>query len=515
MRRATVIPLLIGVALLISACGAQSSKVDHSVASTWSLPNADPWGNRTVASAIDAADVSHLKVAWTLPLSNIESLDGVFSSTPVFDGGTAYLQDLGDNVYAVNERTGRLRWKYSVASSDTTNGGPNGLAVSGGVVYGETAREAFALSAATGRQLWRTHDLATRVGEGFNVAPMIAKGVDYVETSAQPNGGVAYGLDDHTGKVLWKFYESKTPARRAAGSAGAGGSWGTPVVVGGSVYVGVGNPYISINTALNARTRSSFLYNDSTVSLDARTGKLRWYYQAVPNDFHDWDMQLGPIYTPDGPHHQPTVLDSGKMGVVYAFNSTSGKLLWKSSVGLHNGHDADSTLALEGRLQRPKLPYRYCPGVLGGVETQMALAGGLVYVPVNNLCSTYSDYSSPTALPDDPTKATGELDALSLRTGRVVWRTKLRSSPYGAATVTNNLVFTTLYSPGEVVAMNRTTGRIVWTEKLAGLTNSPLAIDGNELITAASLADGPGQREEVVAYSLHAPAHAHTDSVEP
>jgi outer membrane protein assembly factor BamB len=153
--------------------------------------------------------------------------------------------------------------------------------------------------------------------------------------------------------------------------------------------------------------------------------------------------------------------------------------------------------------------------VLGGVETQMALAGGLVYVPVNNLCSTYSDYSSPTALPDDPTKATGELDALSLRTGRVVWRTKLRSSPYGAATVTNNLVFTTLYSPGEVVAMNRTTGRIVWTEKLAGLTNSPLAIDGDELITAASLADGPSQREGVVAYSLHPPTHARTHGVEP
>jgi hypothetical protein len=55
----------------------------------------------------------------------------------------------------------------------------------------------------------------------------------------------------------------------------------------------------------------------------------------------------------------------------------------------------------------------------------------------------------------------------------------------------------------------------VWTEKLPGLTNSPLAIDGNELITAASLADGPGQREGVVAYSLHAPAHPHTDTVEP
>ena len=46
--------------------------------------------------------------------------------------------------------------------------------------------------------------------------------------------------------------------------------------------MGVGNPYISINTALNARTRSRFLYNDSTVSLNARTGVLRWCYQDGP-----------------------------------------------------------------------------------------------------------------------------------------------------------------------------------------------------------------------------------------
>ena len=227
-------------------------------------------------------------------------------------------------------------------------------------------------------------------------------------------------------------------------------------------------------------------------------------------------MQLGPIYTPDGPHHQPTVLDSGQDGsgirVQLQERQASLENLCRIS---HNGHDADSALALQGRWPRPKLPYRYCPGVLSAVETQMALAGGLVYVPVNNLCSAYSDYSSPTALPDDPTKATGELDALNLKTGRVVWRTKLRSSPYGAATVTNDLVLTTLYSPGEVVAMNRRTGRIVWVAKLAGLTNSPLAIDGDELITAASLAEGPGQREEVVAYSLHAPARAHADAVEP
>jgi glucose dehydrogenase len=31
------------------------------------------------------------------------------------------------------------------------------------------------------------------------------------------------------------------------------------------------------------------------VNLDAATGKLRWYYQGVPNDFEDYDMQVSPI----------------------------------------------------------------------------------------------------------------------------------------------------------------------------------------------------------------------------
>ncbi len=40
---------------------------------------------------------------------------------------------------------------------------------------------------------------------------------------------------------------------------------------------------------------SPWLYTDSDVNLDAATGKLRWYYQGVTNDFMDHDMQTSPI----------------------------------------------------------------------------------------------------------------------------------------------------------------------------------------------------------------------------
>jgi len=71
----------------------------------------------------------------------------------------------------------------------------------------------------------------------------------------------------------------------------------------------------------------------------------------------------------------------------------------------------------------------------------MALAGGVVYAAANNLCDVYSVPSKSIVgqkFPN-PTTGTGNFEALSLTTGKVLWNTKLPSSPYGAATVTNDL----------------------------------------------------------------------------
>jgi hypothetical protein len=61
-----------------------------------------------------------------------------------------------------------------------------------------------------------------------------------------------------------------------------------------------------------------------------------------------------------------------------------GKLVWKTKVGVHNGHDEDGTLALRHLLPKLKFPLVVEPGIVGGVETTMAVADGVVYVPVAN-----------------------------------------------------------------------------------------------------------------------------------
>ena len=505
--------LLGAVALVASSCGSSSDQssaprgTSQPEASTWSLPNATLQNTRAISSSITSANVSKLRVAWRLPLKHA-GVFGYYANTPVFgEDGTIYFQDLAYNVFAVEGKTGKTLWTHSSGrngaslSSLPIGEGPNGVALVNGTLYGETPSYAFALSAATGKLLWRTPNLAEKQGQGFNLAPQVHKGRVYLSTSGQLHGGVAYALDAKTGKILWKFQETKNPAERSAGGAnGTGGAWNTPAVgPDGTVYFGIANPYRSIDQAINHPTRLP--YNDSTIALDS-SGRLKWSFQGVPNDFHDWDMQVSPIYAQSG--SQPVVVDAGKMGYVYVINANTGKLLWKKPVGKHNGHDNDGVLALQHKFH-PKLPYVYYPGIYGGVETNMALADGVIYVPVTNLFAKFTSRTQKLATNGPFAKGTGEMVALSLSTGKVLWDRKLPHTPYGDATVTNDLVFTTTLD-GKVIALSRKTGAIVWQEQLPAGTNSSVSVDRKTLITVASFPQGAGQKPEIVAYSLNAPA---------
>jgi alcohol dehydrogenase (cytochrome c) len=102
-------------------------------------------------------------------------------------------------------------------------------------------------------------------------------------------------------------------------------------------------------------------------------------------------LQTSPISTIVA--HRPVIIASGKMGIVYELNARTGALLWKTPVGVHNGHDNDSLNLLlhKGTL---KLPFTYEPGSLGGVLTNLAVAGNSVYVDTIDLALRYTSTSS-------------------------------------------------------------------------------------------------------------------------
>jgi glucose dehydrogenase/cytochrome c5 len=516
------------LALAISACGGGSSSTESSSTETteaeeakpveeepeaeeeevaeggegeaWSLPNVNVQNTRAIESGITAENVSTLKPAWMVELKGA-GVFGSFAANPVVspDGKTVYLQDLSNDVFAVDLESGEIEWEYDVPADATNQEGPNGVSYYEGDLYGETNTAAFALSAETGEKVWETPNLAEKKGQGFNIQPQPYEGKIFLSTSGQLKGGIAYALDAKSGKVLWEFEE--TPAKKdkeAGGELGTGGAWNSPAIgPNGEIYYGIANPYRSIETAIKEPTK--LLYNNSTVSLDQETGKLNWYFQAIPNDFHDWDMQISPIYVEETA--KPMVIDGGKMGYVYAMDPETGKLMWKTQVGKHNGHDNDAVLAMEGKYKKPKLPYTYFPGALGGVETNMAVAEGMVFVPINNTPSTFKTYQEPIA--SLGTKGTGELLAIDLETGKIVWDNKLPSPAYGDATFSNGVVYTTEFA-GNVMAFDAKTGKELWKAKLPAGANSPVAISGKYLITAAGYPMGKGQTAQVVAFKVGA-----------
>ncbi|MGH3401375.1 MAG: PQQ-binding-like beta-propeller repeat protein, partial [Streptosporangiaceae bacterium] len=114
-------------------------------AAGWTQPDGDLASTRYVAGGITSANVSTLGVAWTVPLTmNTTHTDGAYATTPVIVNGVVYAQDLNSDVFAISLATGKVLWTHDY---DSPNGGPDGVNVVGGVVYGATATAAVALNA--------------------------------------------------------------------------------------------------------------------------------------------------------------------------------------------------------------------------------------------------------------------------------------------------------------------------------------------------------------------------------
>ena len=95
------------------------------------------------------------------------------------------------------------------------------------------------------------------------------------------------------------------------------------------------------------------------------------------------------------------------------------------------------------------------------------------------------------------------MQALNLATGKVQWDTRVSDLPLGAATVSNDLVFTTL-AKGTLIALNRSTGAIVFRQRLPASTNAPIAIAGNTVLVPDSALHDPGAAggpAQLVAYT--------------
>jgi alcohol dehydrogenase (cytochrome c) len=484
-------------------------------ASGWTQPDADLAATRDVASAITSTNVSTLGVAWTVPLTiSTARTDGAYAATPVIVNGMVYVQDLESNVYAISLATGKVLWRHDYNSP---NGGPDGVNVAGGVVYAATAKSAVALDAATGTQLW-SRTLVRNDHEGIAMAPGYDHGTVYVSTVPAnvtgqylPGGeGILSALNAQTGALEWSWNSVQNLWGNPGVNSG-GGLWYPPSFdAQGNVYLGIANPAPLFGTKsypLGSSRPGPDLYTDSVVKLSP-AGKLLWYYQLTPHDLYDWDLQDPPVLTTA--NGRPVVIDGGKAGVLIELDAQTGKLLWQRPVGGHDGHENDGLLTEHATpTSQDPLPAKFClePSIYGGILTQLASNGSTTFAAVNDLAlpTTPAGYtgSEAAAILDSVENAAGEMVAVNQDTGAIVWDTLLPSSPYGAATVTNDVVLTTTFH-GDLYALDATTGAILFKTPLSAGSNAPVAIDGDYVIAGAGVALSTTQRNMIIAYKLGA-----------
>jgi outer membrane protein assembly factor BamB len=490
-------------ALLATGCGGSSSSGEEVSFTGSGYPNGDPANTRNVGGPIKASTVNQLEVAWTMPIT-AESAFGSYASSPILSKGVVYSQDLASNVQAIEAGSGEVLWTKKYELPDH---GPNGVVVQDGMVLGATPTSAFALDQKTGKQLWSVQ-LIRNEHEGIDMAPGYQDGVVYVSTVPVNVGefygaggvGILWALDAKTGKRLWHFDTVPKSLWGKPEVNSGGGLWYTPAFDGkGSMYLGVGNPAPFPGTESEAWGSSRpgpNLYSDALVKLNAKTGKLEWYYQVTPHALYDWDFQNPPILVDSG--GKELVLGAGKSGIVAALDAKTGKPVWKVTVGKHNGHDDDGLLAMRGETSKLKLPMTVWPGSLGGVIAPMATDGKSVFVPV---VDSPLEVVSQTER-QEPGPLYGELVALDVKTGKLKWKHEFpNATAFGFTTVANDLVFATT-SDGNIQAFNTDTGRVAWQETLPAGTNAGVAIAGDMVIAPAGLAAAEGQTPQLVAYRL-------------
>lgn len=494
--------LLVALTALVG-CGSSSESSDSGgdaklTGDAW--PGVDQASTREAKGEINRGNAGNLEVAWTLP-SKAQSTYGAYATSPVISNGVVYIQDLESAVQAISLDSGEVQWTWQ---SESATQGPNGVVVADGKVFGATASEAFALDQATGKELWSVPVAESPLA--IDMAPGYSDGLVYISTvpvnvNSEYQGGAVgtlYALDAKTGKEKWTWDTVPKSLWGDKKENSGGGLWYPPSFdEKGSMYVGTGNPVPYPGTPKEpwgASRPGPNLWTNSIVKLNAKTGKLDWYYQETPHDLYDWDFQNSPILAKAG--GREVAIGSGKNGIVTAVDAKTGKPVWSTPVGKHNGHDQDGEYAMRGQISKIKKG-EVLPGNLGGVIAPPAANSSTVFVPIVNggIKVTPQQTLANTAAQQ------GGMVALDINTGKVLWEEEYQAAAYGSPVVVNDVVFFAT-ADGTVHGVDVKTGGEVWTASLPAGSNSGVAVSGDTLVVPAGIPAAEGQQPELVAFKL-------------
>lgn len=294
-----------------------------------------------------------LLCAWTLPHYNAQ-LNPVLpapqgigtwtfqmgkgtSTVPTVDRGTLFLASNDQNVYALDLRTGALKWKTplpdmvmtapvidrGVVIVGTGNSTSSVWDPPAHIVVGNGNNEIAGLRERDGKVLW-TYRLA---GTGMPSGAVL-DGL-YIH---HDGAGNVIALDPQTGKLRWKTYVRSAAAMSAI----------APARDGLVLTAGVAPPEI--------------------LALHRRSGKIAWRLALPPASSGTTDTPIatdGDAYAasmylqPDDPHRTYTYTDVAVTQHVIALNALTGKLRWNVPIEravLHTKNWASIPVLARGRL---------------------------------------------------------------------------------------------------------------------------------------------------------------------
>ncbi len=512
----------------------------HAVSSKPGPMNNGPQSYSPLAK-LTPRNVHELRGGWLLHLEN-GSATRAQEATPVAVGGRLYVQSAQGDVFAIDGATGKVIWEYQSGFAGTERG----VAVAGGRVFAALGKEhVVALNQQTGALSWQvqvgTAGQDTSANGSATPWTVYENGLVLVGTE---NGGGAgmrghlYALHASDGSLAWTFAGTAGPGqpghstwKGTSWELGGGDVWMAPAVDSklGLIYLAVANPEPRV---LGAAQAGADLYTNSLVALNARTGKLAWFFQSVHHDLWDYDNTMTPVIAsvryPSGV--KTVVIYGSKSAWLYYLDAKTGKpdlpvhqvkvpalksQATAATQPIPAGESLVPTCPQRSGPTRPipdyvsgceftpylSTPVLVTPGGGGGANwAPMSLdpKTGLLYVPAAELNFGYSNglpYGQPTFWKPEGEFRGGVLDAVNPRTNKIVWQ---KTTPFGLSngdgvlTTSSGLLFEGAPN-GTFSARDASSGKPLWTWQTgAGIATTPITYLVNGVQYVAILAGGNG-----------------------
>jgi alcohol dehydrogenase (cytochrome c) len=483
----------------------------------------DGWGYSPLTQ-IDADNVKRLEPVWVFSTG----VTNGHEASPVVVNGVMFVATPGNQIVAINARTGTLLWRYRrplpspVVLLHPTS---RGVAVYNHKVYFAAGEAVLvALDAKTGEEVWTTSVAENANGYYMSLAPLVADGKVLVGTSGGELGirGFVAAFDAQTGKQVWRTYMVPGPGEPGSETWPKGEQWKTG---GGSVWVtanydpatnlafwgtGNGGPW------MGDQRPGDNLYVSSTVAIDVATGQIKGHMQYSPNESWDWDEVSPPILV-DFQRNGRTIkglINVARNGYLYFLERTSG------AINFVDGRPyvrQNVFRSLDPKTGRPDVDPEKKPGTDKLADFCPSLWGGknwppiafnpktrLIYIPANeNLCATFIgrvvEYSpgrnytgATTTMYQYPgSKHVGEVQAWNVDTGKRVWtHTFAKSANWGPILTTGGgLVFSGGTNDRIFRAFDAKSGKVLWERPTnSGIIGIPMSysIDGKQYVAVQS-----------------------------